>query len=184
MWSSVSVRRILENPIYIGTLIQGKTTSLSYRDRQRFKKDPSELTAFENAHEAIISETTFLVVQDLLKRDTFCGKNLNKVYTFAGFTYCGNCGSVLRHRHSKGQDVFLECRNKECKCKGRIKEKVLAEAVFETLKKHMEVVLNHSEPIIKSDFMKNMNLTSLELKELENQTEQLKKSQENLLLQK
>ena len=75
LWSPVSVRRILENPIYIGTLIQGKTTSLSYRDRQRFKKDPSELIAFENAHEAIISETTFLVVQDLLKRDTFCGKN-------------------------------------------------------------------------------------------------------------
>ena len=29
LWSSVSVRRVLENPIYIGTLIQGKTTSLS-----------------------------------------------------------------------------------------------------------------------------------------------------------
>ncbi len=48
----------------------------------------------------------------------------------------------------------------------------------------MEVVLNHSEPIIKSDFMKNLNLTSLELKELENQAEQLKKSQDNLLVQK
>lgn len=176
LWSPVSVRRILENPIYIGTLIQGKTTSLSYRDRQRFKKDPSELIAFENAHEAIISETTFLVVQDLLKRDTFCGKNLNKVYTFSGFAYCGNCRNVLCHRHSKGQDVYLECRNKECKCKGRIKEQVLTEAVFETLKKHMEVILNHSEPAIKSDFMQNLNITNLELKELENQTEQLKRS--------
>ena len=74
----------LENPIYIGTLIQGKTTSLSYRDRRRFKKDPSELTAFENAHEAIVSETTFLIVQDLLKKDTRCGKNPNKVYDFSG----------------------------------------------------------------------------------------------------
>lgn len=61
---------------------------------------------------------------------------------------------------------------------------MLAEAVFETLKKHMEVVLNHSEPIIKSDFMKNLNLTNLELQELENQKEHLRKSQENLLVQK
>ena len=184
LWSSVNVRRILENPIYIGTLIQGKTTSLSYRDRRRFKKDPSELTAFENSHEAIISETTFLIVQDLLKRDTSCGKNTNKVHTFSGFAYCGNCGKVLYHRHSKGQNTFLECRNKECLCKGRIKEEILKDVVFKTLKKHIGLVLKHSEPMIKSDFMQNLNITNLELKELENQVRQLKKSQENLILKK
>ncbi len=184
LWSSVSVRRILENPIYIGTLIQGKTTSLSYRDRRRFKKDPSELTAFENAHEAIVSETTFLIVQDLLKKDTRCGKNPNKVYVFSGFAYCGNCGRPLCHYKKPKEEEFLACNNTACKCKGRIKERILAKAVFETLKKHMEVILNHSEPMIKSDFMQNLNVTNLELKELESQTEQLKKSQENLLVQK
>ena len=187
LWSSVSVRRILENPVYIGTLIQGRTTSLSYRDRQRFKKDPSELVAFKNAHEAIIAETVFLIVQDLLKKDTYAKRaNSGKVNLFSGFVYCGNCENVLYHDRdmSKSSSSIWVCRNKECKCKGRIKEKILAEAVFETLKKHMEVVLNHSEPIIKSDFMKNLNLTSLELKELENQAEQLKKSQDNLLVQK
>ena len=185
LWSSISVRRILENPIYIGTLIQGKTTSLSYRDRRRFKKDPSELTAFANSHEAIISETTFLIVQDLLKRDTYAGrKNCGKVNTFSGFSYCGNCGSVLyRDRYMSKSSIWV-CRNKECKCKGRIDEQILTEVVFETLKKHMEVILNHSEPVIKSDFLHNINVTSLELKELEKQSEQLKKSLENLQLQK
>ena len=180
LWSSVNVRRILENPIYIGTLIQGKTTSLSYRDNRRFKKDPSELIAFENAHEAIISETTFLIVQDLLKRDTTCGKDMKKVYIFAGFVYCGNCGKMMRRRSSKKYDCVLECFNKECECRGRIKEKVLAEIVFETLKKHIEVVINHSEPKLKSDLLQDLNITNLELKEFENQIEQLKKSQENL----
>lgn len=184
LWSSVSVRRILENPVYIGTLIQGKTASLSYRDRRRFKKDPSELTAFENEHEAIIPETTFLIVQDLLKKDTCSGKNSDKVYVFSGFAYCQNCGTTLRHRHSAGQDVYWECHNKECHHKGTIKEKILVKAVFETLKKHMEVVLNHSEPTLKSDFIKNLNLTSIELKTLENQVDRLKESQKNLLLQK
>lgn len=184
LWSPVSVRRILENPVYIGTLIQGKTTSLSYRDRRRFKKDPSELIAFENAHEAIISETTFLIVQDLLKKDTCSGKNNYKVRFFSGFAYCGNCGNVMYHiRQGKYPDTW-RCTNKECHSKGRIKEDVLSKVVFETLKKHMEVVINNSEPVIKSDFMQNLNITSLELKELEKQSEQLKKSQKNLLLQK
>lgn len=116
MWSSINVRRILENPVYIGTLIQGKTTSLSYRDRRRFKKDPFELVAFENAHEAIISETVFLIVQDLLKKDTYAKRtNSGKVNLFSGFAFCGNCGNVLYH------DRVWMCRNKECKCKGRIK---------------------------------------------------------------
>lgn len=179
LWSSVNVRRILENPVYIGTLIQGRTTSLSYRDKQRFKKDSSELIAFKNAHEAIISETTFLIVQDLLKKDTYSGKNdSGKVNLFAGVAYCGNCQSKLYH------DRAWICRNKMCKCKARIKEPILTEAVFETLKKHMEVILNYSEVTKKSDFIKNLNITSLELKELENQINQLKQSQKNLTVQK
>ncbi|MDE5557443.1 MAG: recombinase family protein [Ruminococcus sp.] len=184
LWSSINVRRILENPVYIGTLIQGKTTSLSYRDRRRFKKDPSELVAFENAHEAIISETTFLIVQDLLKRDTCSGRNINKVHLFAGFCYCGNCGKIMYHYQRNKTDRVWICMNKACQRKSRIKEPILTEAVFETLKKHMEVILNHSEPVIKSDFLHNLNVTSLELKELEKQSEQLKKSLENLQLQK
>ncbi|MDE5947065.1 MAG: recombinase family protein [Oscillospiraceae bacterium] len=184
LWSSVNVRRILENPIYIGTLIQGKTTSVSYRDRRRFRKDPSELAVFENAHEAIISDTTFLIVQDLLQRDTCCSKNSTKVHIFSGFAYCGNCGKVLYHCKKPKEDTLWICRNKECQCKGRIKEKVLVNAVFETLKKHMEVILNHSEPIIKSEFIQNLNLTNLKLKTLEKQAEQLKKSRDCLLSQK
>lgn len=184
MWSSINVRRILENPVYIGTLIQGKTTSLSYRDRRRFKKDPSELVSFENDHEAIISETTFLIVQDLLKRDTSSGKNLNKVHIFSGFCYCGNCGKIMYHYKRSKYEALWRCTNTACKCKSRIKEPILLEVVFETLKKHMEVVLNNSEPVIKSDFMRNINVTSLEIEELEKQIEQLKKSQNNLIVQK
>ena len=184
LWSSVSVRRVLENPIYIGTLIQGKTTSLSYRDRRRFKKDPSELIAFENSHEAIIPETTFLIVQDLLSRDTCSGKNLDRVHVFSGFAYCHNCGKPLYHRHSAKQDAYLECHNKECHHKGTVKEKILLNAVFETLKKHMEVILNYSKPIEKSDFVKNIDFTNEEIKMLENQVQQITESLEKLSLQK
>lgn len=184
LWSSVNVRRILENPIYIGTLIQGKTTSLSYRDKRRFKKDPSEIAVFENAHEAIISDTAFLIVQDLLQKDNYSGKNSNKSYVFSGFAYCGNCGKLLYYRKDAGRDSYWQCRNKECQCKGTIKEKILAKAVFETLKKHMEIILNHSEPVVRSEFLHDLKITNLELNELELQIAQLKNSKDNLINQK
>jgi len=184
LWSSVNVRRILENPIYIGTLIQGKTTSLSYRDKRRFKKDPSEMSVVENEHEAIISDTVFLIVQDLLQKDSYSKKNLNKSYMFSGFAYCGNCGKVLYYRQDSGKDTYCQCRNTQCQHKGTIKEKILAKAVFETLKKHMEVILNHSEPVVKSDFLNDLKMTDMKLSELEKQISQLNQSKSNLLNQK
>ncbi len=178
-WSFVTVRRILENPVYTGTLIQGKTTSANYRDRRRYKRDTSELKAFENAHEAIISNTTFLIVQDLLSKDTYCGKNKSKSYLFSGFAYCGNCGKALTHSQNKGYSALWKCINKECKAKGTIKEEVLENVVFTTLKKHMEVVLDYSEPVTTPE-----DLSLPKQDELKNQLIQVEKSKQNLLVQK
>ncbi len=180
LWSSSSVRRVLENPIYVGTLIQGKTTSISYRNRKRFKRDPSELTAFENAHEAIISDTTFLVIQDLLQRDSYsCLKKGS--YLFSGFAFCGNCGQQMVHREN-GQ---WRCRNKDCTCKAIIKEDVLAGAVFRTLKQHMAVVLNQVDYLpATADSETEMSVSEQELKKLETLILDTQDSQKRLLTQK
>lgn len=182
LWSAVSVRRVLENPIYIGTLVQGKTTSISYRDRRRFKKDPSEMAVFENAHEAIISDTAFLIVQDLLQRDSY-SKSKKESYIFSSFAFCGNCGNPLYHRQSGGKMVYWECRNKECLNKGTIKEPILIDAVFKTLKTHMNIVLNHAEPIVAPDTLPSTSLVNLQQKELVQQIEQLKQSKDCLAKQ-
>lgn len=183
LWSAVSVRRVLENPIYIGTLVQGKTTSISYRDRRRFKKDPSEMAVFENAHEAIISDTEFLIVQDLLQRDSY-SKSKKESYLFSSFAFCGNCGSPLYHRQDGGRTAYWQCKNKACQQKGTIKEPVLKDAVFKTLKLHMDVVLNHAEPIAAPDTLSSTSLDELQKKELVQQIEQLKESKECLEKQK
>ncbi|MDR0871944.1 MAG: recombinase family protein [Prevotellaceae bacterium] len=39
----------------MGTLIQGKTTTPSYKDKRRYEKDRSEWSIFDGHHEAIIS---------------------------------------------------------------------------------------------------------------------------------
>lgn len=183
LWQSMSVRRILENPIYIGTLIQGKTTSASYRDKRRYKKPENELDVFEEAHEAIIADTVFLIVQDLLQRDGY-SKLKKESYLFTSFAYCGGCGKLLYHRQEGEKYTYWQCKNKECNCKGTITESAFSEAVFETLKKHIEIVLNHSEPITIPDILSDSSAADMETAELESQIKQLKESASRLKQQK
>ena len=44
-WSSNSIRRILENPVYIGTLVQGKSHHISYKNKKR-RKAPKEYKGY------------------------------------------------------------------------------------------------------------------------------------------
>lgn len=178
LWSASSVRRVLENPIYIGTLVQGKTTSVSYRDRRRFKKDPSEMAVFENAHDAIVSDTMFLIVQDLLQKDSY-SKTKKESYLFSSFAFCGGCGCQLYHRQDSGRAAYWQCRNKNCHQKGTIKEAILIETVFRTLKMHMDVVLNHAKPIAPDD-VPGTSLIDMQQEELARQAEQLKHSKIHL----
>ena len=68
-WAAVSVKRILENPVYTGTMVQGKEEKVNYKLKKRIHKPRDEWICVKNTHEAIISEVEFLTVQDLLKYD-------------------------------------------------------------------------------------------------------------------
>ena len=143
-WSYVGIKRILSDPVYIGTLVQGKTTSASYRDRRRIKRDPAELQTqtFAHAHEAIVTETEFLIVQDLLARDSY--SKSSKSYLFSTFAFCGGCGKMLYHRQD-GKRHAWQCRNKDCTCKGNIRDDVLTDTVFTVLRTHIALIVDQSD---------------------------------------
>lgn len=68
-WSIITIQGILSNDFYIGTLRQHK-----YRRKKingsDVKVSPEENYVFENHHEPIIDNRTWLVAQDLLKQRT------------------------------------------------------------------------------------------------------------------
>lgn len=148
VWQSMSIRRILENPIYIGMLVQGKTTTASYKDHRRYERDPSDQVVFEHAHEAIVSETVFYIVQDLLSKDSYTKGATKKSYLFSGFAFCGNCGSLLYHENGYKGKAFWVCKNKECDCKARQFEKNIVDGVFGALKVHVNAALEAGEPTL------------------------------------
>ena len=60
-WSASSVRHILTNPIYTGTLIQGTTKKESAKSKKRIKVSSTEWIIYPNAHPALISEDIFCI---------------------------------------------------------------------------------------------------------------------------
>ena len=91
LWSHHAVHRILQNRVYIGILEQGKRTKASYRMRN-FTYKPRELWSIhENAHEPIINELDFALVQELMAMDTRTGASKVLLHLFSGFAVCGLC---------------------------------------------------------------------------------------------
>lgn len=66
-WAASSVRNILTNPVYTGTLIQGTTLKESAKSNRRIPLPKEEWAVYPHAHTALISEETFCEVQILLK---------------------------------------------------------------------------------------------------------------------
>lgn len=98
-WTSVAVRRILTNPVYIGTLIQGIRTKPNYKINTVIVNDEDKWVKVENAHKPIVSERIFNLVQRLLLLDTRTSPKERVVHPLAGLVICGDCkGPMVKPR--------------------------------------------------------------------------------------
>ena len=96
-WTYSTINRILQNEMYIGNMVQGKT---SRRMRSKAQsREREEWIIVNGTHEAIIDIDTWEKVQCLLKRRTReLDLNAN-TSIFAGFLKCGECGRALVKRN-------------------------------------------------------------------------------------
>lgn len=93
-WTYSTVRRILQNEIYIGNMVQNKSF------RQICKKSAVSLPkdqwiVVENTHRPIIDRAVWEQVQSLLKRNTRQTGLDGNIHLFAGFLKCGDCGRAM-----------------------------------------------------------------------------------------
>lgn len=65
-WTSSTVRKILRNEIYIGNIVQHKTTRLSFRLKSSRLNPSSDWIRVENTHEPIVDKKTFFQAQKTL----------------------------------------------------------------------------------------------------------------------
>lgn len=98
VWESVNVRRILQNEVYTGTVVQGKTEKVNYKIKKQRDIDEKDWVRVPNMHDAIISHETFEAVQRLFKTDTRTSPLKTMVYPLSGICKCGHCGHNMTIR--------------------------------------------------------------------------------------
>lgn len=148
-WTAVAVFRILKNPVYTGTLVQGKRSTPNYKVKKLFDVPKDRWITVPDAHEPIISQETFDHVAAVLMADTRTVPGLDCVYPLSGLVFCGDCGmSMIRKNNSTAEKpyIYYVCsgnKNKEgCKSSHIIRDIALEQAVLVTLQEHIRSVLN------------------------------------------
>ena len=170
-WSAVAVARILTNPVYTGTLVQGRRTTPNYKVKNPIQKDESEWARIENAHEAIIRMTEFNLVQELQRTPTRSGAGAENAYALSGKVFCAGCGKPVKRLSacSDGRKyAYYNCpdattrptrRNGHLVSSGnqdgcqscRISEKELESAVLATLQAQIGVILDMDQALAQAD---------------------------------
>lgn len=112
LWCDSTVRRMLSNQMYIGNMVQGKNTTISYKIKQCKSIPKSDWIIVENTHEPIIDKETFDKAQSLFNRNTRTAPTKTEVDLFAGFVKCADCHRAMSkktNKHSYGTYKYYRC---------------------------------------------------------------------------
>lgn len=152
-WKYYTVSHILENEVYIGNLVQGKTYNPTYKSRHSVPADKSKWVIIEKAHEPIIDASTWKKARKLWnERSKPCYDGA--VNKYAGVLICSKCGynmGVAYNKHKR----YYRCNNAKygrmC-CSGTtISEKTLDSALLKEVKRYRDEYLNKEEVVRNCD---------------------------------
>lgn len=114
-WNPDTIAQILRNEVYIGNLVQGKSTYVSYKNHKQMKVPKKDWCRIENAHEPIIDMETWNKVQSILGTHYKVTKT-GQINYFTRKVYCSCCGKAfMRNVYSvkgekSGKRAYLQCK--------------------------------------------------------------------------
>ena len=197
LWVNTTIKRILQNEFYIGTLTCHKTyTSKINHIRKDLPQD--EHYKHENFVPAIISKEKWEQVQLLLssKRDNNVRASSGKpCHRYTGLIECGDCGCtfICKKRKWKDKPERIEYNyngyhryGKEHCTSHRIDETYLDKLIYNELMFIKDKAIENYKTI-ESDIMKWMNKKNTvndNLKQLNTKLEQCKSDQKEILLER
>lgn len=103
-WSAVAVKRILNDEIYTGVMVQGKGEVRNHKQGKMQKKPPEEWIRVPGTHEAVISRETFDRVRKMAATECRPNTGGETAHIFTGLLFCGDCGQPLIRRLSRTQN--------------------------------------------------------------------------------
>lgn len=93
-WHATSIRAILNNNVYLGETVFGRTKTKGFFDKTRIPTPEEEWIIMPGTHEALVTQELWDTVHQMMKakrRENSGGE----VQPFAGLVKCADCGSSL-----------------------------------------------------------------------------------------
>ena len=151
LWNPKTVRYILRNRMYVGTMVQGQQRVVNYKVHARVSTPQDEWFVVPNTHAAIIPPEEFAKAQSLLARDTRTAPHCRQVHLFAGLIRCGDCKRAMTRKVSKGY-AYFSCRTYKDQSKTRcskhsIREDNLRQAVLLAIQRQIALFASPTDII-------------------------------------
>lgn len=186
LWCDSTVRRMLRNQMYIGNMVQGKNTNLSYKIKKCRAKPKEEWIIVESTHEPIIDKETFEKAQSLFNRNTRTSPKKTEVDLFSGFVKCADCHRAMSKKvnnHTYGVYKYYRCVTASKKSKTAcsphsIRIDVLEKTVLSSIQNMIDTAVELEKILdkINKQAVKNGDtLTKKALDKLKNDRENIKK---------
>lgn len=127
-WNGKTIYHMMKDKSYNGTLIQGKTKRISYKNHKCIKTASEDWVVKEKAIEKIFDDKTWNLIQEKLKEKSRAQKT-GKKHIFHGKAYCACCGNILHKNcsysnHQKTE--YLLCKDKQNKWKNCDNQKAIS----------------------------------------------------------
>lgn len=153
LWPDSSVRRILTSRMYIGDMVQGKNTTMSYKIKQCRAIPEEDWIIVEGTHEPIIDKETFEKAQSLFNKHIRKSPQKNEVELFSGLVRCADCKRIMNMKtnvHSYGTYRYYRCatrrKMRKSACTNHtIRIDKLEQAVLVTIQKMIDTATETSE---------------------------------------
>lgn len=157
-WGAGQVFRILENEVYLGHMIQGKSTNPNYKVKTRIAIPKEQWVRVENTHEPIISQYTYDLVHEVLKMDIRHANSEWEDGTFTGVVKCGGCGENMIRRSVKKRGLTFVYRTCSTTLKDHtactshlINEKKLEAVLLANLKEKISMVTDLEKKLVNAE---------------------------------
>lgn len=178
-WNPSIISNILSRKEYLGHIVNFKTYRKSYKDKTKYMNDEENMIVFENAHEPIVDQETFDIVQRI--RD---GKRrrtpLGEMPVLSGMCYCSDCGHKLYQLRIAGKpketdrlvcSTYRKRTNKECSSH-LIKNVILEQVILESIKDITSYAREHELEFVELVMNKKKKESDKELNTLKKELEQ------------
>ncbi len=138
-WSSSTIRTLLTDEVYIGNMVQFKSTTVSYKNHTVIRNDDKSRIRKDNTHEGIISKDIWFKVQERLENTARSCKN-GTIHPLCNKVYCSKCNQRFIKTSSCRSDGtgYLCCKDKKnawsnCDNKTSIREDILHQFILEKM---------------------------------------------------